>query len=67
MRRSSIEYVNVGHVKLPKDLAEEVQMLLRDPRTGRTSYGKMRSLCFILFTNWVEEQRTHRTEIPDLE
>lgn len=69
MHRRTIEYVLVGRLDLPKDLAEDVKLLLMDPRTGRTQYGKLRQISTMLWSNWVDEQRSvprSLVEVPDL-
>jgi len=73
MRKSVAKYKDIGHIDLPAELADDVVALLWDPRFGRIRYGALRRLCFKLFSNWVEEQRTTRSiqadpgPLPDLE
>ena len=57
MRRAITPLVNVGNIRLPPELAEEVNRLLHDPRTSRKRYGSLTQLMVILLTNWVEEHR----------
>lgn len=57
MRRSTIDYVLVGRLDLPKDLADDVKLLLMDPVTGRTRYGELRRISTMLWSNWVDSQR----------
>ena len=58
MRRQTIEYDYIGRLDLPKDLAEDVKLLLMDPLTGRTRYGELRKISTMLWSNWVEDQRS---------
>jgi hypothetical protein len=67
MRRvSKSAYIDIGSLILPRELAEDVQLLLRDPLTGRTRYGELRRLTIQLFANWVDEQRSRHPRTPDL-
>lgn len=59
MRRNTIEYVLVGRLDLPRDLAEDVKLLLLDPLTGKTRYGELRRISTMLWSNWVESQRSY--------
>jgi hypothetical protein len=58
MRKQAIEYVLVGRLDLPRDLADDVKLLLMDPLTGRTRYGELRRISTMLWSNWVEAQRS---------
>lgn len=69
MRRHTIEYVLVGRLDLPRDLADDVRLLLKDPITGRTRYGELRRVSTMLWSNWVDSQRNQPSiahQIPDL-
>lgn len=62
MRRSTIDYVLVGRLDLPKDLADDVKLLLMDPVTGRTRYGELRRISTMLWSNWVDSQRRNPSQ-----
>jgi hypothetical protein len=69
MRKAIDPLRTIGTVCLPKDLAQDVLDLLRDPVTKRTKYRSFNNLCLMLFSNWVEEQRLHpppNTNLKDL-
>lgn len=70
MHRRTIEYVLVGRLDLPRDLAEDVKLLLLDPVTGRTRYGELRRISTMLWSNWVDQQRagplTRPETVPEL-
>jgi hypothetical protein len=59
MRRSAMQYSYVGRLDLPKDLADDVRLLLLDPLTNRTRYGELRRISTMLWSNWVDAQRAH--------
>ena len=57
MRRSTIQYVDMGKVLLPPDLADEIRLLLRDPVSGKTRHGELKALWVRLAANWVNSRR----------
>ena len=57
MRKSIIEYTDMGKLLIPRELADEVRALHRDPVTGRVRYGDLKTLWIQLISNYVDSRR----------
>lgn len=44
-------------IRIPTDLAAEVELLLLDPLRGKASYGERSELITSLLREWVDQQR----------
>jgi hypothetical protein len=56
MRKQIEPLVNIGSLRLPRELAADVRMLLADPAKDRTRYGDLTTLTIKLFSNWRDDQ-----------
>jgi hypothetical protein len=49
-------------VKIPRQLFDQVRVLIVDPTTGRARIGSWQQLLVALLTRWITEQRSRPPE-----